>query len=270
MQANELIYLAALIAVHGASPEASSLVLAERKVMDYWTASKCRIDRWLRALQPSPTPGAYAAVWNGVRGVVEEIFLGEVLTRVWTGFVLAHEAPGEREQSESVARSVLMGHLEARHRALSLLMHARGVPLAEVVAMNQLRRKTERWTDLLLGQLSVPNDLSELAAEPNRMRDFAQDWRIDAEENTAQRWSLLLASLRNAFPLEKSPRSPNADLNERIAASIVSCFPSDAFEMTGPFHSLWMLRLRYAADDAQGMLDQLCRHDQCPSELPSG
>ncbi len=262
MQANELVHLAALIAVHGAPPDGSPLVVSRGNLANYWTASKCRLDRWQRTLRPTARMDDASPVGIGfksLRGVIEEILLSEVLTRVWTGFLLAHVRSSERDESESVARSVLMGHLESRHRALGLLMHAAGVPIAEAVVVNQLRCKAERWTDLLLGQLSVPCDLSELAVDAQRVRDFALDHETDAAEHLAQRWSLLLASLRQAFPITRLPQSPNSDLNERIAASVLACFPSEAFESTGLFHSLWMVRLRYAADDAQTMLDQLCR-----------
>jgi hypothetical protein len=189
----------------------------------------------------------------------------EVLTRVWTGFLVGHDRLCGREEAEPVARSVLTGHLDARHRALSLLMHAPGVPIAGALSINQLRCTTERWTDLLLGELCVPCDLNHLACDVQRAREFAADRQAEAEIHRGQRWSLLLASLRQAFPVE-GPRSPNGDLNERIAGSVLSCFPSDAFDSIGLFHSLWMLRLRYAAEDAQGMLDQLCSHDRCSAE----
>jgi hypothetical protein len=262
MQATELVHLAALIAVHGAPPDGSRFAPSQDKLGNYWSASKCRIDRWLRALRPDdgaawPRPASVG--WKPLRGIIEEILLSEVLTRVWTAFLLAHDQTCGREEAESVARSVLMGQLEARRRALSLLMHAAGVPIGEAVAVNRLRCKTERWTDLLLGQLSVPCDLSELAADVQRVRDFALERQTYSDDQAAQRWSLLLTSLRQSFPSSAGPRSPNSDLNERIAASVLACFPTEAFESTGLFRSLWMIRLRYATDDAQGILDQLCR-----------
>jgi hypothetical protein len=196
-----------------------------------------------------------AARWSVLKPLIEEILLSEILTRVWTGHLAAHDRITGSQEAEAVAKSVLAGQLEVRQRALSLLLHATGVPIADAVAINALRRKADRWTDLLLGYLPCQCDLTPFAADPQRMKDFALDWRDCAEEPRTAHWSLLLASLSDAFPTNAAWRSPNADLNERIAASIIACFPDDAFDCVGLFHSLWMLRLRYAADNLSETLD---------------
>lgn len=260
MQASELVHLAALIAAHGIMPVGARIDETAANLSRYWTASKCRQDRWQRRLRggTGQTNDLLTGCdWRRLRPLIEEILLSEILTRVWTGFLVASDRSGATADAEPLARSVLGGQLEVRRRALSLLVHAGGVPVSDALAMNQLRRKAERWTDLLLGYLAPRLDLSDLAADPDRWRDFALDWRDAAEQAEAPRWQLLHASLQEAFPVPLEPRSPNADLNERIAASILACFPGEAFESTGLFHSLWMLRLRYATD---ALLDSLhCR-----------
>ena len=65
------------------------------------------------------------------------------------------------------------------------------------------------------------------------------------------------ASLRAAFRTGLSPLSPNAGLNTRIANSILSCFPSEAFDSTGLLRSPWLMRLTDVADDTQGMIAEL-------------
>ena len=62
-----------------------------------------------------------------------------------------------------------------------------------------------------------------------------------------------------------SQESPNADLNGRIAKSILSCFQPELFDSTGLFCSMWLMRLVNAANDAQGMLDELLSNDR-PSQ----
>jgi hypothetical protein len=195
--------------------------------------------------------------------VIEEILISEILTRIWAGFLaLQHLEP--EAGADSIARSVLQDHLEARRKALTQLMHAAAIPVADAIAINQLRRRAERWTDLLLGRLSAGGDMSHLAIDPQRVRDFALDWQDKADAAPEECWSLMLEALHKSFPNSEA-RTDNADLNERIAASVLCCFPSEIFHTVGPLPSLWMLRLRHSADDAQCLLDQLWEQERCPA-----
>ena len=261
MHSGELVQLAALVATHAAGLIERRYGVPPSSLQTYWIASKCRLDRWQRSLRQFAADAKTLPTrtrWKSVRPVVEEILLSEMLTRVWTGVLTAYDHHQQHREAEPIARSVLLGQLEARRRALILLMHAPGVLVEDAVALNRLRRKSERWTDLLLANLPAPCDLDDLAIEPQRARDFAADLREDATGGRRwQAWPLMLASLQTAFEAETLTKSPNADLNEQIATSILACFPSELFDSTGLLSSLWMVRLRQATDDAQGMLDEL-------------
>ena len=65
------------------------------------------------------------------------------------------------------------------------------------------------------------------------------------------------ASLKTAFGQNLGLPAANADMNEKIANSVLGCFASDQFESLGTLHSLWMARLSNAADDAQNILDEI-------------
>ena len=78
----------------------------------------------------------------------------------------------------------------------------------------------------------------------------------------------MLSSLRAAFRQGLTAESPNGDLNARIAAAILSCFPPELFDSTGQFRSLWLLRLANATADAQGMIAELLSPE--PASLPPG
>ena len=81
------------------------------------------------------------------------------------------------DEAEPVARSVLIGHIEARHRVLTLMARTPGIDAEAAVKLNRLRRRAERWTDLLVGHLADMHGVSEFAFDPQRARDFAEDWR---------------------------------------------------------------------------------------------
>ncbi len=274
MLARELVELAAIVSAHGPVLINGIEKLSATSIEQYWAESKCRLDRWGRSLKgfkdalADADPQQREAQWPSVRGVLEEILTGEVLTRVWTAVLCAHDRRHQRNELEPVARSVLIGHLEARHRVLTLLVRSPGIEAEAALKLNHLRRRTERWADMLVGYLVGLHDVSEFAINPGRARDFAEDLRYQSNLRGGRHaWPLVLASLRSAFRDGLCPVSPNAELNTKIASSILSCFQPELFDSTGLFRSLWMTRLSNVANDAQGMVDDLLALD---SPTPGG
>ena len=268
MHARDLVELAAVVSVHGPVLVRGATQPSARGIEDYWVASKCRLDRWGRSLrrfteQAGRKPrdrGKHATL---VRGVLEEVITGEMLTRVWAAVLCLCDRCHGTDTAEPVARSVLVGHLEARHRVLTLLVRGPGLDTAAAVKLNHLRRRTERWTDLLVGHLAGLGDVRGFAVNPERARDFAEDLCYRGDSAGGRRaWPLLLASLREGFGSALQPGSPNADLNAKIASSVLSCFQPELFDSLGLLRSLWTLRLARLADDAQGMIEELLGTDR--------
>jgi hypothetical protein len=242
-------------------------------IEQYWVASKSRLDRWnrtLKQLKIKAVDGCSAADRVLLRGVCEEILTGEVLTRVWSAVLWAYDRRRQADVAEPIAHSVLIGHLEARHRVLTLLVSGPGIDAEEAVKLNRLRRRSEHWIDLLVGRLAQQFPVSEFAIAPDRARQFAEDLhRQSRREGGRMAWSLIEASLRAAFRQGLVAASPNADLNAAIAASVLSCFPADLFDGSGLFPSAWFLRLTRITGDTQGLIDDLLSLDAGPSRDPS-
>ena len=263
MHARELVELAALLSAHGPALIQSSRRIPAGSIEQYWTASKIREDRWARSLRDFADRSDldarhYRTRWPALRSVLEEILTAEVLTRVWTAVLCAHDRRRGTDEVEPVARSVMSGHMEARHRVLSLMVHGRGIDAEAALKLNRLRRRAERWTDLLVGHLAVMHDVSEFAVDPRRAEDFAADLHCSSSlQGGRHAWPLVMASLRAAFQRGLSPDSPNADLNARIAAAILSCYPPELFDSTGFLRSLWMTRLTNITEDTQEMIEEL-------------
>jgi hypothetical protein len=201
---------------------------------------------------------------------LEEILASEILTRVWSAVLCAYDRQHGTNDVEPIARSVMIGHMEARHRVLTMLVRESEIDSQTAVELNRLRRCSERWTDLLIGSIMQICDVSEFAIEPQRAKDFSGDLRQRGDLAGGRHlWSLVLASLHATFESGLAPTSPNADLNARIASSILSCFPSDSFDSTGLFHSFWYMRLTKVADETQGMIaDLLSNPNADESEQP--
>lgn len=262
MHSYELVELAAIISAHGPALVSGVDRLSENGLEQYWTTSKIRLDRWCRSMRSFATsagdPRWRQGNWPRMRSIMEEIVTSEMLTRVWAAVLCAHDRRHKLCEAEPIARSVMLGHLEARHRVLMLLLNTPGLEVKSAAKLNEIHNLSQRWTDMLVGYLIQLGDLSEFAFDPARAKDFAQDLR-DEGVHPGRRivWPLILTSLRVSFRQDSSAETPNADLNLRIAASILACFPGNLFDSTGQFQSLWLIRLNNSAADVQGMLDEL-------------
>jgi hypothetical protein len=276
MHARELVELSAIVSAHGPVLVRGVERISSSGMEEYWTASKIRLDRWgfcLREFMAKANDSKWLkAQWPHICGVLEEIITGEMLTRVWTAVVCAHDRQHRADDAEPIVLSVLSGHLEARHRVLTLLVGGPGMSAEDALKLNHLRRRTERWTDMLVGYLAGLHDSCRFAVDPRRATDFSQDLHYQSQHPGGRHaWPLVLASLRAAFQQGMTQQSPNADLNGRIASSILSCFQPELFDSTGLFCSMWLMRLVNAANDAQSMIDELlCTEKTLPAahDLP--
>jgi len=281
MHIRETVELAAMLATHADTIIQGSMRPPQGAVEQYWAASKCRQERWQRSMRnycQQVDKGVRAEhCWRSLRPIIEEILLGELLTRVWLAVADAFDRHTGDNEYEPIARSVFVGHLESRRRALNLMVYGAGFDVGEAVSLNRVRRRAERWNDLLLSPL-VAGRLNEqsshqssqgcqLVFELDRVAQFASDLRQERQPEGS--WSLMLASLRAAFQKGLAPVSPSADLNEQIAASLLSCLGPELFDGVGVIKSLFLVQLNATANDTQGMIEELIAIDDAPLLPPS-
>jgi hypothetical protein len=267
MHCRQLVEIAALLAVHAPRIAQRPGSVPPACVEQYWTASKCRIDRWLRLLRQlaaaaDQAPRPPATSWPRVRPVLEEIFASELLTRVWTAVAAAYDRARQDQELEPFARNILVSHLAARRRLLALLTDGRTFSVPQAQPLNHLRRRVERWNDMLLAHLADQIDIEELAFDPRRARDFAADLDRDAARGQQRLTSqLVLASIRGSFAQGLADGSPNADLNARIGSAILTAFGEEIGDATGLVTSLWLDRMARTAAHTEGMIEELLRLD---------
>ncbi len=264
MHASELVELAAAVSAQGPALIQGDTAPSAAAIQQYWTGSKCRLDRWSRTLRQFKTesPGAGADCrgvrWPTMRAVFEEILTGEILTRVFAAVMCGYDRRHGNDVGEPAARSVLAGHLEARHRVLTILVRGPGLNAEQAMLLNRLRRRCERWSDMLLGYLATHVEVGDFAVDKQRAEDFSEDLRHQSNLTGGNGpWSLVRASMKMAFGRNLGSPAANADLNEKIARGVMGCFPSDQIDSIGMLRSLWMVRLCNAADDAQEILDEI-------------
>jgi hypothetical protein len=259
MHSKELLELAAVVASRSATFLQSFDALPTSGLDRYWTASKCRFDRWASAMksyqvatrvqQPREQLGES---WRELRPTIEEILTSEVLTRIWAALLCEHDTIRGVNAAAPVARSVFVGHLEARHRSLNIFLHGRGVPHEELISLNRLRRQCERWTEVLLGFVaSYAGSASEFTFD-RKSFDQAQ---CSSDDPATQEG--LTASLRASFHGRELGDAGNGDHNEQIASGVLCCLNANLFLGTGVATSPWLRRLYETTDDATGWIQSL-------------
>jgi hypothetical protein len=262
MHVRELAQFAGLVALNGPQFVATKPCDNCVRVEQYWAASKCRFEAWARALKVSRSDSGDernpADHWIVLRGTLDEIFVSDLLTRVWTALVAARDQRWSTDSCDTVTRNVFSAQLDARHRALELLLDRNAMTARQALAIDRVRRKAERWTDALLGALAGVCDFREFAIDQDRAGEFAVDLARHRGDGMHEAfWRLLMLSLSSAFRRGVSPTAANPDANARITANILGSFRAELFDSTGLYHSLWMVRLSAVASDAQGMIRDL-------------
>lgn len=264
MHARELIELAAVTAVYSRTIVAAGAGVTMENLEQYWAAAKCRLDRWSRLLTrlaaADPVLANPLLAWPRIQPVLEELLLSELPARIWAATAAANDGLHGGEDFEPVARNVLAGHLDVRRRLLVLLTSNQALSTAQVAHLDQLRRRVERWGDMLLAHLAPRIDIREFAFEPNRAEDFADDLRRNEDSGEREfACQLVLASLRASFAQGLADRTPNSDLNRRIGAAILSMIRDRLDGATGLVKSLWLEQMARTACDTEEMIEELLR-----------
>ena len=233
-------------------------------VTNYWTSSKVRIQHWLTALkmfeQDFESGDEYNS-WSAAEIVIQEIFISEVLTRVWSALVLIHDKHHQTDELHGLAHSVFLGHSEAKNRALRMLIQAEQVDSERFERMNRLRRRLERWTDLLLGNLPHAEIAAMFAYHPKRVRDYCQEKKTIELAEQHVRKKVLLASFAADLLRDTNRYSANPDLNQDVITGILACYPADRFDASGLPKSVKQLWFEKAHNDTQLLIDHIQAFD---------
>jgi hypothetical protein len=261
MHPKELLELAAVVASRASTFLQNLDQLPTSGLDRYWTASKCRLNRWASVMksyqdvvQSPQTPPQREQSWLSLRPTIEEILSTEVLTRVWAALLCEHDVVCGTNESSPVARSVYLGHLEARHRALNILIYGRGFSLDDSVAVNRLRRQCERWTELLLGfTATYAGSAVEFAFDRKSFEQLIQERQLGETKLEEG----LTASIRASFHGRLLGDAGNGDLNDKIASGVLSCLNANLYLASGPEMSPWLRRLYDMTDETTSRIQFL-------------
>jgi hypothetical protein len=237
--------------------------ITEPAVQRYCLAAQQRELRWRSVLQAGgddtrpPMGGPCTPIRTELLiPVLNEILLSDMLTRVVAAVFVHRDRLAAHRRAlppppacRSMAHVVFERHLVTRFQAVDFVLHSRTLSPAEAARWNRLRRRCEPWTDLLLAVLAAADcDVGDYAIDAVRTRHLAHDHELPSPyAPDAPGWLEVGRSLRTAFNSIASPRSPNGDLNGRIAGSVLEWVGGgDSSGAACPLPTAWPDRRRRA------------------------
>ena len=190
--------------------------------------------------------------------VVEEVFVGEILTRCFAAILAAHDREHERAESDPIGRNVLSGHRDASRRAADLLNSPANACVRHTDSLKALQGRSQRWADLLLAYLSRHTSVEEFAFNAARVQEFAVDAsrHLGSAASHGAATTMLSAGMRSTLEVLSVGETPNADLNRQIAAAVLACFGPEFFDSHGLLRSVWLDRLQTIPDETLALIQQ--------------
>lgn len=266
MNAQTLAEIGSWIAIHATAMVHGEPPHQALAVNTYWTASKCRLQRWAGALKmferdveldsPDHDP------WPAIEIVVQEILLSDLLTRVFSATLVTHDVFHDSDELRGLAHGIHIGHIEAKNRALRIMLKGQAANERAFENMNALRRRIERWTDLFLAQLPRCKESDLFAFDLSRRDDFRRENRRTDSRDKLRRQQVFSASLASDLKSLAIQFPANPELNRQIAAGVISCFAADRFDSFGLPKSashVWMEKTHL---DTQLLVDHLIEVDR--------
>lgn len=254
MHARDLAEMAVFAASHGPARVSLGKRFNDGGLVEYWSASKCRCERWLACLK-SPEGTEQLTASEQLQCVIEEILASEMLTRVWTAIGCACDEAAGVEEAGPILINIWNAHLQARHRVLAHMVTGGGLSLEQLIAVNRIRRLCERWTDLLLGNLFATCPAGKFAHSLRRVRQFADD--ASNHRHRDRGWAVLRASLSFSLQASITSAAANPDLNRQVAGAVLADCSPDLFDLTGLPKNMWLIRMERTSDEARALVDRL-------------
>jgi hypothetical protein len=262
MHSRHLAELAAHLVLQSADPPRCGEPTVEL-IKQYWAASKCRLEAWQRALRMFGRDLVAADPWHdpwpAIEVVLQEILISELATRVWSAVLLQRDRSARVHELSGPAQGIYIAHLETANQALLLLSSVDASHQQGAERVDGLRRRLERWTDLLLGCL--PDELAAIrfAHQRQRMLDFVADRRRQSADERTSAGAVWLAALSADLMNNTSRFAANPALNRQIAAGMLAFLSPDRFDSIGLPKPVCQIWIEQTLDETDSFLQQFER-----------
>ncbi len=235
MTLRHLAELSALIALHGDQWIVPHKPVSDTSLGRYLDWSKRRCQAW-RGAVARITEGSPEASRNRaakLQALLAEVLVTEMMTRLWTAVLCTSDAQHGRVHAAPIARHVLVSVLETRTRHLRRLVQNETLPVTTLQQADRLRRKFDRWTDLLMGELATRHDVLDFAADPERAGEYRDQSQDSDPQQAAVTWKLLCAGLYRAVP-HQPVAIEGEQAHQGVIHSILTTLPGTPLTLQSP------------------------------------
>ncbi len=267
MHCVHLADLAAVLSQHGPAILYRRESIPAEAVSRYWASSRGRFELWHRVIgryQRAEQTGDWVkmrAWWRDHTGVLEEILVSEMLTRVVAAIAAGLDHGRDEDEISPITHAIHLTHLETRNRVQHLMLFGRAGSVQNAVRLNRLRKGVERWTDALLGRLwaHMPEEIC-YAIDSQRARACAEDARaqIGCDTRETADW-LLSAAMHDMLSRRSCSTASLPQANRNVGDSVMLMLRPDLFDSMGTLKSLWLHRIQYDCERTSLVLDDLLR-----------
>ena len=150
-----------------------------------------------------------------------EVFTADVVVRVWSAVITSRDRLFNEVYAEPFARQAVLGQLRMRRMVLERMLSAGAAHHDVVQGLNEFRRNSERWTDLILGRWVARYELDDFAVDAARARDLS-----NGADKGRFSWDEMRSSLKNAFPLWAPSNFPCEEHLLELLRSVVVALPA--------------------------------------------
>ena len=255
----QIVELTAIVSAHSPNLIEASGSISQAALRRYEDYSHIRVRNWLKALEEIPreimetSAGRRHLVWQRAESTLIDVLAGGLVARVWGAILTACDRSRRTLAAERIGRTALAGQMQAQQGVLRLLVDGPHLTRERVVGLDRLRRRIERWTDLLLGHLVRRHALGDFAFDLERSLDFGEEQLRESWEPRHNRiWDLYFVCLRSAFPDTQLPGGIQGQWREELMHSILGCFPQELFLEDGVLRSIRLNRVLNAGARREG------------------
>lgn len=232
MNLRDFADLAALLARHSLHIVESDQTQVEELAEEYWVQARRLKREWQNQLDSTVEAREH---WVPL---AEEFLVADLLTRVWGATLLTVAERHRAVRSRALVQQALGCNLEIRNEVLKTMTHRWEEWSCHVPALDLLRRRLERWTDVLVSPLMSRGRVEEACFSPERALEAGPTYDEGRYHAGATGlWNLTGAALRVNVPDRILSASARRSLHEDQLQRILAAFPTAAFLADGTVRS---------------------------------